>query len=126
MHASIWKFVGNPDELLRRYDAMLEEIPRARMRLHVCLRDADGIVLVDTCPTKDVFESFARGDDFRALRARHGFPEPEKLEDFPVHRAFIELRASRRQATLARAWRVRVRPRWLDRGADRGSGAGAR
>jgi len=29
MHASIWKFVGDPDELLRRYDAMLDEIPRA-------------------------------------------------------------------------------------------------
>src|SRR2546426_5263356 len=44
-------------------------------------------VLVDTCPTRDVFESFARGDDFRALRERHGLPEPSKLEDFPVHRA---------------------------------------
>jgi hypothetical protein len=50
----------------------------------------DGIVLVDTCPTKEVFESFAHGDDFRALRERHGFPEPSKLEDFPVHRAFID------------------------------------
>ena len=46
MHASIWKFAGDPDELLRRYDAMLEEIPRARMRLHVCLRAPGGIVLV--------------------------------------------------------------------------------
>ncbi len=89
MHASIWRFAGDPDELLRRYDAMLEEIPHARMRLHICLRAADGIVLVDTCPTKNVFESFAHGDDFRALPERHGFPEPEKLEDFPVHRAFI-------------------------------------
>ena len=42
MHASIWKFDGDPDELLRRYDAMLEEIPRARMRLHICLHAADG------------------------------------------------------------------------------------
>ena len=90
MHASIWKFAGDPDELLRHYDAMLDEIPRAKMRLHVCLGAPDGIVLVDTCPTKDVFESFARGDDFRALRERHGCPEPSKLEDFPVHRAFID------------------------------------
>ena len=89
MHASIWKFAGDPDELLRRYDAMLDEIPRARMRLHVCLGALDGIVLVDTCPTREVFESFALGNDFRALRERHGLPEPSKLEDFPVHRAFI-------------------------------------
>ena len=90
MHASIWKFTGDPDELLQRYDTMVEEIPRARMRLHICLRAADGIVLVDTCPTKEIFESFAQGGDFRALRERHGFPEPEKLEDFPVHRSFID------------------------------------
>jgi len=48
MHASIWKFAGDPDELLRRYDAMLEEIPRARMRLHVCLGAPDGIVVSRT------------------------------------------------------------------------------
>jgi hypothetical protein len=29
VHASIWRFTGDPDELLRRYDAMLAEIPRA-------------------------------------------------------------------------------------------------
>ncbi len=87
---SIWKFAGDPNELVRRYDAMLDEIPRARMRLHVCVRAPDGIVLIDTCPTKDAFESFARGDDFRALRGRHGLPEPSKLEDFPMHRAFID------------------------------------
>jgi hypothetical protein len=90
MQASIWKFAGNPDQLLRRYDAMIEEIPRTRMRLQLCLRAADGIVLVDTCPTREAFESFACGDDFRALRARHRFPEPEQLEDFPVHRAFVD------------------------------------
>ena len=90
MHASIWKFAGDPDELLRRYDAMLEEIPRARMRLHICLRAPDGLLLVDTCPTKEAFEAFARDDDFRTLRERHGFPEPRQLDDFPVHRAFID------------------------------------
>ena len=90
MHASIWKFTGDPDGLLQRYDAMLEEIPHARMRLHPCLRAADGIVLVDTCPTKEAFEAFASGDDFRALRERHRLPEPRELKGFPVHRAFID------------------------------------
>jgi hypothetical protein len=55
---------------------MVAEIPRAGMRLHLCLRAPDGIVLVDTCPTKEVFETFAGGDGFRTLRARHGLPEP--------------------------------------------------
>lgn len=90
MHASVWRFAGDPDELLRRYDAMSAEIPRENMRLHLCLRAADGIVLVDTCPSEDVFRAFVAGDAFRALRARHGLPEPEQLEDFPVHRMFVD------------------------------------
>ena len=46
MHASVWRFAGDPDELVRRYDAMIAEIPAASMRLHLCLRAEDGIVLV--------------------------------------------------------------------------------
>ena len=94
MHASIWRFVGDPVELLRQYDAMAAEIPREKLRLHLCLSAADGMVLVDTCPTKEVFEAFVQNDAFRALRERHGLPEPQRLEDFPVHRAFIDGRES--------------------------------
>jgi hypothetical protein len=90
VHASIWRFAGDPDELLLRYDAMVAEIPAANMRLHLCLRDADGIVLVDTCPSKEVFDAFFAGEGFRALRGRHGLPEPAQLEDFPVHAAFVD------------------------------------
>jgi len=90
MHASVWEFAGHPDELLNGYDAMVAEIPTANMRLHLCLRAADGIVLVDTCPPKEVFEAFAQGDGLRSLRARHGLPEPVKVEDFPVLRAFAD------------------------------------
>ena len=79
MHASIWKFTGDPDELLRRYDAMVAEIPSGNMRLHLCLRASDGIVLVDTCASRKVFEAFAGGEAFHALRANHGLPEPERI-----------------------------------------------
>lgn len=90
MHASIWTFRGDPDDLLRRYDAMLAEIPAGSMRLHLCLRSADGIMLVDTCPDRATFEAFATGEPFRALRARHGLPEPARIDDFPVHAAFVD------------------------------------
>lgn len=90
MYASLWTFKGDPDDLAPRYDAMVDEIPLARMELHLCLRSADGIVVLDTCPTKEIFESFVQGDDFRALRDRHGLPEPERLEGFPVRRAFVD------------------------------------
>jgi hypothetical protein len=87
VHASIWRFRGDPDDLLARYRAMLAEIPAAAMRLHLCLRAADGIVLVDTCPSREVFREFASGP-FAALRRRHGLPAPERVEDYPVEAAF--------------------------------------
>jgi hypothetical protein len=90
VHASIWKFAGDPDELLPRYDAMVTEIPSANMRLHLCLRADGGIVLVDTCPSKEVFEALSAGEEVRAMRERHGLPEPERLEDFRVHAAFVD------------------------------------
>ena len=90
MHASVWRFRGDPDDLLRRYDAMVAEIPPASMRLHLCLRASDGMVLVDTCPSRAVFEEFLNGEPFRLLRDRHGLPAPERVEDFPVHAAFVE------------------------------------
>jgi hypothetical protein len=89
MHASIWKFKGDPDELLPRYDAMVASLPAAQMRLHLCLRAPDGIVVVDTCPSLEVFESFSQGP-MRGLLAQHGLPEPEALTDFPVHVAFVD------------------------------------
>ena len=88
MHASIWTFRGDPDDLLARYDAMLGEIGAGNLRLHVCLRAPDGIVLVDTCPSKQAYEAFAHGAAFRELRERHGLPEPEQLADYPVHLAY--------------------------------------
>jgi hypothetical protein len=89
MHASLWTFKGEPDELLRRYESMVTEIPASSMRLHLCLRADDGIVVIDTCPSEDIFREFAAGP-FRALRVKHGLPAPERLEDFPVHAAFLD------------------------------------
>jgi hypothetical protein len=88
MHSSIWTFRGDPDELLRRYEAVLADVPAANMRLHLCLREPDGIVVVDTCPDRDAFDGFVAG--FRELRALHGMPDPERLDDFPVAMAFVD------------------------------------
>jgi len=90
MHASIWRFTGDPDELARRYDAMLAGVPTENMRLHLCLRAPDGIVLVDSCPYREAFVAFPTDDGFRELRSRQGLPDPEQIEDFPVHVAFMD------------------------------------
>ncbi len=90
MHASIWRFAGDPDALLGAYDAMVAEIPREAMRLHLCLRAGDGIVMVDTCPSREIFESFVSADWCRELRERTGMPEPTMLDHYPVHVAFVD------------------------------------
>jgi hypothetical protein len=88
MHASIWKFSGDPDDLLARYDALMSEVGAGGMQLHVCLRAEDGIVMIDACPSKEAFEALVASSAFRALRERNGLPEPERIDDFPVHVAY--------------------------------------
>ena len=87
MHAAIWKFSGDPDDLLARYDAMMGEIGAANLRLHVCLRAPDGFVMLDAAPSKEAFDAIATGDAFRELRERHGLPAPAQVDDYPVHLA---------------------------------------
>jgi hypothetical protein len=89
MHASIWIFRGDPEQLLHRYEAMVRELPPANMKLHLCLRAPDGIVVVDTCPTKEAFDAFVGSPHVRTLRERHGLPDPERIDDFPVHLAIV-------------------------------------
>ena len=89
MHASVWTFRGDPGQLLRSYDAIAAEI-QPGVALHVCMRMPDGIVFVDTCPDRDAFTRFVASDDFRALRERHGLPDPERIDDYPVHAAIVE------------------------------------
>lgn len=90
MHASITHFPGDPDDLEQRYDALLAEISPASMRLHLCLRAPDGLVVVDTCPSQEAFQAFHTSEAFRTMRARHGLPEPDQIQDYPVHVAFAE------------------------------------
>jgi hypothetical protein len=90
VHASIWRFRGDPDDLLPRYDAMLAELSAANMKFHLCLRGEDGIVLADTARRSRLFDEFFAGEGFRSLRERRGLPEPDVLEDFPVHVAFAD------------------------------------
>jgi hypothetical protein len=90
MHASIWKFTGDPGALAAAYDAMLAEIPLENMRLHICLSAPDGILMIDTCPSKDAFHGFVGAGWFQDLCARHGLPEPDAVDDYPVHLALVD------------------------------------
>jgi hypothetical protein len=90
MHASIWKFTGDPDDLARRYDALIDEFPTNEFIAHLCLRGQDGLVVVDVCPTEEAFRTFSTGPAFRGARRRHGIPDPTELHDYPVDAAFVD------------------------------------
>lgn len=87
MYASIWTVPGDPDDLVGRYDALRGEIPDASLRFHACLRAPDGIVVVDTCPTREAFQEFRDSEWFADLCRRHGLPAP-RMTGYPVHAAF--------------------------------------
>jgi hypothetical protein len=89
MHASVWRFAGDPDDLLHKYEAVVAEIPVSSMLVHLCLRAPDGIVVIDTCASEEIFHAFASGP-FPALRAKHGLADPERVDDYPVHAAFVD------------------------------------
>lgn len=69
---------------------MIAQLPPRNLGLHLCLRTPDGIIIVDTCPTRQAFEALIESEEFRSLRERHGLPEPDSLEDHPVHAAFVD------------------------------------
>ena len=88
MHCSIWTYAGDPDELVARYEALVADIPAENMRFHACARTHDGIVIFDTCPSKEVYDSFWNSPDVVALLRRHGLGDPSERLDFPVVRAY--------------------------------------
>jgi len=88
MHCSLWSYHGDPDELIVRYEAMIAEIPSEAMQFAACFRTSHGIVVVDTCPSKDDYDEFVTSDDLHALLARHGLDHPDQLVDHPVVAAF--------------------------------------
>jgi len=72
----IYRFDGNTDELLVGYRKLMDLVPSSSIHLHVCVRDARGLSIIDACPTREVFEDFVRGESFRELLTMAGLPTP--------------------------------------------------
>ena len=82
MYASIWKFEGDPDRLAAAYAAFAAELPEPELQL--ALRAPDGLVVVDTCPTRDDFVAFTSDPSVHAGLERHGLGLPTELDGYPV------------------------------------------
>lgn len=86
MHASMWTFDGDSDDLVSRYEQLVARIGEQHLTFHMCLRTPTGMMLVDTCPSQDAFVGFLNGGILDLLE-EVGLPAPT-VEDFPVHEAF--------------------------------------
>ena len=86
MHLGIYEFDGDPEELLPAYDRLMETIPSGNTTWHLCAARPDGIMILDTCPSEAVFQSFSASPAFLEAIAAAGLPAPT-ITGLPVHAA---------------------------------------
>jgi hypothetical protein len=88
MHCSLWRFIGDPDDLERRYLALIGELPESNHVLHAAAKTPDGLLLFDTCPSEEQYRAFFDVDGpALALFEKHGLVAARR-EDYPVIRAY--------------------------------------
>jgi hypothetical protein len=85
VHLGIYEFDGDPEQLLPAYDAMMAAMP-VSTAFHLCAIRLGGIVVYDTCPTREAFERFSTGEEFHGALRAFGLPEP-RISSQPVHAA---------------------------------------
>ncbi len=84
MHCSVWRFEGDPDDLEKRYQALMAEVPESNHVLHAAAKTPDGLLIFDTCPSEEVYRAFFDPEGpVIALFAKHGLL-PATQEDYPV------------------------------------------
>ena len=84
MHLGIYRFDGDPDELLTAYERLMETIPPGNVGVHLCAVRPDGITLFDTCPSQAVFERFTSDPALQQAFTAAGLPRPA-IDDLPVY-----------------------------------------
>ena len=76
MFLGVYRFAGDPDELVPAYDRLLASIPAGMVELQLCVVTADGISVFDACPSREVFDEFSTSDGFAAAVEAAGLPGP--------------------------------------------------
>jgi len=76
MFFGTYRFEGDVGRLRDAYGRLLASMPHDGLHLHVGVTDAAGLWIYDTCPTREIFESFAASADLRDALAAAGLPEP--------------------------------------------------
>lgn len=85
MYLGVYEIDGDPNELLAAYDRVMAGMPEEQVEFHACAVREDGITIYDACPTKEAFEQFSSGDEFRAAAEAAGLPWPSRITGLPLH-----------------------------------------
>jgi hypothetical protein len=95
MFLGAYRFAGDPTELVPAYHRMMSGFDRATLDLHICVVERNGLLVLDACPTEEVFRRFSAGREFREACRRAGLPEPTIEHLGTVHEALLrqEVRA---------------------------------
>lgn len=90
MFLGIYRFEGNPIQLRTAYERLLELIPHSNLLLHVCVPDENGLSLIDTCPSREGFLSFASSAELANALKSAGLPNPRVMPMGEVYAAFVK------------------------------------
>lgn len=90
MFLGIYRFEGDAEQLRMAYERMLDLISHTNLRLHVCVSEYGGISIIDTCPNKESFLSFASSPEFAGALKTAGLPIPQVTPMGEVCAAFVD------------------------------------
>lgn len=76
MHLSALYFDGDPTRLAEAHDQLAARFPAEALPLHLCVRTAAGILVLDACPTRADAEAFQQSAEFAGALAAAGLPTP--------------------------------------------------
>ena len=82
-----YEFDGDPAPLTDAYDRFLAQVPDEAIGWHVCITHAAGLTIYDTCPSREVFESFSTNPEVIGAMTSAGLPRPTVTPLGEVHHA---------------------------------------
>ena len=76
MFISAYTFTGDVTELKAGHAKMLEIMGTDGIFMHVALEGDGKLIVLDACPSREVFQEFSQGEFFTGLMAKCGLPHP--------------------------------------------------
>jgi len=89
MHLGVYRFDGDPGELLDAYGRLMEGMPPGGSALHACVVRTDGITVYDTCPSEEAFRGWVSNPKLAEAFTAAGLPQPT-ITDGPVHSLLVD------------------------------------